>query len=66
MRIDLDLSIRKLIKVAEVKGSVDVRLIGEFLTKKFVKERLIDAIKEYGLVGTVQVDDDVISFADEK
>ncbi len=65
MRIDLDLSIKRLIKVAEVKGSLDVKLIGEFATKRFVKEKLIEAIKEHGLVGTLHVDDERIDFAEE-
>lgn len=64
MRIDLDLKLKKGIKVAAVKGSVDVHVIGEFVTKRFVKQRLINAIRENGFVGTVHVDDEVIDFGD--
>ena len=59
MKLKLDLKLKKLfIKLAEVRGELEIKPIGEAATGGFVADRVIKALKDAGLTGVVTIDGD--------
>ncbi len=56
MIIDLDLKFKKIIELASIKGSIDLDLRGEFITKHIIKPKILSELKNLGLTGTVTID----------
>jgi len=59
MKLTLDLKLKKLfIKLAEVRGEIEIKPIGEAATGGVVADRVIKALKDVGLTGEVTVNGD--------
>lgn len=56
VKLELDLSLRRGVTLAQISGSVEARIIAEFATRGVVRSKLIEAPKQSGLKGTVLID----------
>ena len=60
MKITLDLRMKRLITVAEIKGNLDATLMAETATRGLVKKMLVKTFKQSNLTGTVFFDDEQV------
>lgn len=58
MKITVDLKMKRLVTVAEIKGSLDATLIAEPATSGLLKRRFLKSFRQSGLSGTVFFDDE--------
>ncbi len=58
MKITVDLRMKRLLTVAEIKGSLDANVIAETATRALVKKVFVNSFKRSGLSGTVFFDDE--------
>ena len=58
MKITVDLRMKRLLTVAEIKGSLDATLIAEAATRELVKKMLVKSFKQSKLSGTVYFDEE--------
>lgn len=58
MKITVDLRMKRLLTVAEIKGSLDATLIAESATRELVKKMLVRSFKRSNLRGTVFFDEE--------
>ncbi len=58
MKITVDLKMKRIITVAEVKGSLDANVIAETATRALVKKLFVNSFRQSGLSGTVFFDDE--------
>ncbi len=58
MKITVDLKMKRLLTLAEIKGSLDATLIAETATRAVVKKMFVNSFKQSGLSGTVLFDDE--------
>jgi len=58
MKIFVDLRMKRLVTVAEIRGSLDATVIAESATRTLVKKMLVKSFKRSGLSGTVSFDDE--------
>ena len=58
MKITVDLRMKRLVTVAEIKGSLDATVIAEPATGIFVKKMFVESFRRSGLSGTVYFDDE--------
>lgn len=58
MKIFVDLRMKRLVTVAEIRGSLDATVIAESATRALVKKMLVKSFKRSGLSGTVSFDDE--------
>ena len=56
MKITVDLKMKRLVTVSEIKGSLDATLIAESTTRALVKRNFVKSFKRSGLSGTVFFD----------
>ncbi len=61
MKITVDLKMKRLLTVAEIKGDLDATLIAESATRAFVKKMLVNSFKKSKLSGTVLFDDEQVT-----
>lgn len=57
MRIHLNIELKKIVRIAKLSGNINVDLIGEFITKKIVEEKLTSALQNQGFIGDLIFDD---------
>ncbi len=60
MKITVDLRMKRLITVAEIKGNLDATVIAESATRGLVKKMLVRSFKKSNLSGTVYFDDEQV------
>lgn len=60
MKITVDLKLKRLVTVAEIKGNLDATLIAESATRELVKKMLVRSFKRSNLSGTVFFDEEQI------
>jgi len=60
MKITVDLRMKRLLTVAEIKGSLDANLIAELATRALVKKMLVKSFKQSNLSGTVFFDEEQV------
>ena len=60
MKITVDLKMKRLVTVAEIKGSLDATLIAETATKALVKKMLVRSFRRSNLSGTVYFDEEQV------
>lgn len=58
MKITVDLRMKQLLTVAEIKGSLDAKVIAESATRALVKKMFVRSFKRSGLSGTIYFDDE--------
>ena len=61
MKITVDLKMKRLFTVAEIKGNLDANLIAESATRALVKKMLLKSFKQSKLSGTVIFDDEQVT-----
>ena len=60
MKITIDLRLKRLITVAEIKGDLDATLVAESATRGLVKKMLVKSFKQSNLRGSVFFDGEQI------
>lgn len=60
MKITIDLKMKRLFTVAEIKGNLDATLVAESATKGLVKKMLLRSFKQSKLSGTVYFDEEQV------
>lgn len=57
MRIRLNVELKKIVRIAKISGTINVDVIGEFLTKQIVEDKLTSALKKQGFSGDIVFED---------
>lgn len=60
MKISIDLKMKRLFTVAEIKGNLDATLVAESATREIVKKMLVRSFKRSKLSGTVFFDEEQV------
>ena len=60
MKVTVELKLKRIFTLAEIKGSLDATLVAESATRELVKRRLLISFRRTGLSGTVVFDEEEV------